>query len=219
MSSGAAIPSGDRPVRRLLLKALSVFVGVAFMIVFLLDSLGPWVYKPVLAAPLLIAALIWWLRGRSKGEPGKSLPTFLLGYLILFTSAGVGDDLNRWSHRHSLSDYVSWVAGTTLIAYLFGGIGFLVLADMKQSVVKLFSWWLAESSDSNQQPEDFSEKRVSGSGAAALDARQRAIEECAEVAYDYFIDNEVPRAADYDRAESGAARLRDAILALGASAS
>ena len=49
----------------------------------------------------------------------------------------------------------------------------------------------------------------------ARDARQRAIEECAEEAYEHTLENELVTAADYDRPEQKTARLREAILALG----
>jgi len=169
----------------------------------------------VLTVPPFIAALIWWWRTRSRGKPGKSLPTFLLGYLGAFTYDGLTESAHQWSHPRELSSYVSWVLLATLVSYFLGGVGWWILASVKRPLLRAVSWWLSTREDRETHTLEFGEVMGSDRDAAIQDARQRAIEECAEQAYDYFIESEVARAADYDGTERIAARLREAILALG----
>lgn len=163
----------------------------------------------VLAVPVLIALLVWWWRYRSTGRYGKSLPVFLLGYAIALLLNGVTSFVHDWGHSSSgLSEYALLVLSAMIAGYIFGGIGWLTLVALREPLLDALSYWL----------------KVEGSGDEAVrpeletvgeDLRQRAIEECAEEAYEYLIENESSRAADHDRIEPLAARLRDAILALG----
>jgi hypothetical protein len=135
MSPGALVPPTAERVCRLLLTGLAALVIVVFVIVFLLDILGPWVYGLVLALPSLIATLIGWYRSHITGKPGKSLPTFLLGYVVLFMYVGVTDMAHQWPHPYQLSRYICWIVGATLATCLFGGLGFLMLAGIKERLL------------------------------------------------------------------------------------
>ena len=87
---------------------------------------------------------------------------------------------------------------------------------MRQRLINLFSWWLPDPTETSTSWGTISvSARSLGAEGAAQDTRQRAIEECAEHAYEHFMDNEVGKTADYADTESRAAQLRDAILALG----
>jgi len=167
-------------------------------------------------APLAIAALVWWLRSRNKGKPGRSLPTFLLGYIGFFTYVGLSEFPSHRFHSATPSDYILFVLGFTLCCYMFGWIGWWCLIGLKERLPSALHWWLTTPDDSPDR------RRRMSRGAATLDvkaaaqqSRQRTIEECAEEAYEYFMGNEVGVGVDFDRAESTAGRLRDAILALG----
>lgn len=159
----------------------------------------------VLAAPVLVAALIWWWTARKKGGPGKSLPIFLLGYAIVFALRGIADSARGWSRPQELGDYLLFVFLATVAAYFVGAVGWLTLLVLSDSGL---SGWLDLEADSDKA-------LSSGSERVAQQARQRAIEDCAEEAYEIMLEDEATSAADYDRAKGTAARLRDAILGLG----
>jgi hypothetical protein len=163
----------------------------------------------VLAVPVLIALLVWWLRYRSTGRYGRSLPVFLFGYAIALLLNGVTSSVHDRGHSSSeLSEYVLLVLSATIVSYILGGVGWLTLVALKEPLLNALSYWLKADERGNEAVR--SERETAGE-----DLRQRAIEECAEEAYGYLIENEGLRAADHDRTERIAARLRDAILALG----
>jgi hypothetical protein len=161
----------------------------------------------VLVAPVLIALLVWWLRYRSTGKYGKSLPVFLLGYAIVLLLNGVTSVIHDWGHSSAgLGEYVLVVLAATIAGYICGAIGWLTVVALKEDLLNAPWLKVEEESDEAVHP-----KRET----AGEDLRQRAIEECAEEAYEHLIENESLRVADHDRTERVAARLRDAILALG----
>jgi hypothetical protein len=169
----------------------------------------------VLAAPISVAVLIWWWRSRRTRRLGKSLAIFLLGYALLLILNSLTDLAHEWSRPRDLSYYISFIFAVTVAGYFVGGLGWMVLGGLRESLLDALYGWLA-------LPSRWVDVRASGERAvssrseiAAQDARQRAIEECAELAYEYVIENEAVTAADHDRAERAAARLRDAVLALG----
>ena len=157
----------------------------------------------VLAAPVLIAVFIWWWRARHKERPGKSLPIFLLGYAIEFTLSGLIDSARQFSRPMELGDYALFIFVSTLAGYVLGGVGWLVLGQFKEGLY-----------DGHILGRDREKPASSDTERGLQQARQRAIEECAEEAYELVIENEAATAADHDRAERAAARLREAILAL-----
>lgn len=155
----------------------------------------------VLAAPVSVALLIRWLRFRRTGRPGNSLPIFLLGYAITIALSGLMILAGQWSRRTAeVEDYVLFVVIVTPLSYFVGFVCWLVLPMIKK--------YLPDATEGNH-PQDLRWKSV------ARDARHRAIEECAEEAYEYAIENEAATAADRDRVERVATRLKEAILALG----
>jgi hypothetical protein len=159
----------------------------------------------VLAAPVLVAVLVWWWTARKKDRPGKSLPIFLLGYAIAFTLRGLADSARQWSRPQELGDYLLFVFLATLAGYFVGALGWLTLLVLSESGL---SGWLDLEADGDKA-------LSSGSERVVQQARQRAIEDCAEEAYEFTLEHEPTSAADYDRAKGTAARLRDAILGLG----
>jgi MFS superfamily sulfate permease-like transporter len=159
----------------------------------------------VLAVPVLIALLIWWWRFRSTGRYGKSLPIFLLGYAILMIINGASRLVDDWGRSsEGFGEYALLICAITFGGYVLGGLTWLLLVTMRETLLGVASEWL------NVETAADSERKAAGE-----DARQRAIEECAEEAYEYLIENESLRAAGHDRTERLAARLREAILALG----
>lgn len=75
----------------------------------------------------------------------------------------------------------------------------------------LLRWWLSTSSDSKSKETNTTIKN----DVALREGRQRAIEECAEEAYEYLIQRGFGGSVDRDSVEETAADLRDSLLALG----
>jgi hypothetical protein len=170
----------------------------------------------LLAAPLLLATLVWVCSTRIRGKAGKSLPTFLFGYLAIVTYNGFVDLARYWSRPHEWSGYISLVLWASFASYITGGIGWWILASFRQSLLEGLRWWLSLSSDSRDSESTTFKKIVTSEREAAVQkSRQQTIEECAEEAYEYLMKNEVEISVDYDLVEKTAGRLRDAILALG----
>jgi hypothetical protein len=163
----------------------------------------------VLAVPVLIALLIWWWRFRRTGRYGKSLPIFLLGYAILMIINGASRLVDDWGHSsEGFGEYALLICAIIFGGYVFGGLTWLLLVTMGEPLLRVASDWLNVETAADEAAD--SERKAAGE-----DARQGAIEECAEKAYEFLIENESLRAADHDRTERLAARLREAILALG----
>jgi hypothetical protein len=159
----------------------------------------------MVAALIWCARPIWWWRAQHKVRFGKSLPIFLLGYGIVFTLRGITDSARQCSGAEELGDYVFFVFWATVGGYFAGAVGWLTLLALGES--RLFRWLDLEP-HADKVPSSDSQPGVQ-------QARQRAIEDCAEEAYEFLIEDEAATAADRDRAERAAARLRDTILALG----
>lgn len=169
----------------------------------------------LLAVPLLAAALIWSLSARIRGRRGKSLLTFLLGYLIAFAWTGFDDLAHRWSQLHDPGSYLSFVLGAIAVGYMFGGVGYLVLMGLQETPIGeygpgILRWWLSPSDSKSGDIE-----ALTTDVSAFRDGRQRAIEDCAEEAYQFLLERGFPAVVDQDCVEETAASLRDAILALG----
>jgi hypothetical protein len=167
-------------------------------------------------APLAIAALVWGLSGWHRGgKLGKSLPTFLLGYIWYFAYAGFSDEAHK-VRSTTPSEYALSIFIFTILCYTFGGIGWLCLITLKELFLSALHWWLTTPYDS-ASPEGSYIKGVTSLDVetAVQRSRQQTIEECAAEAYEHFMSNEVEVGIDSDRAEITAGRLRDAILALG----
>ena len=165
----------------------------------------------VLAVPVMVAALIWcarpiwrW-RAHHKVRFGKSLPMFLLGYAIVFTLRGITDSARQCSGAEELGDYIFFVFWATVGGYFASAVGWLTLLALSES--GLFRWLDLER-HADKVPSSDSQRGVQ-------QARQRAIEDCAEEAYEFTLEREAASTTDYDRAQRAAARLRDAILVLG----
>ncbi len=157
----------------------------------------------VLAAPVLIAVLLWWWRARHKERPGKSLPIFLLGYAMAFTLSGLIDSARQFSRPRELGDYALFIFVSTLAGYVLGEVDWLGLGQLKEELYD----GLISGRDREKPASSDTERQLQ-------QARQRTIEECAEEAYELVIENGAATAADHDRAEHVAARRREAILAL-----
>jgi phosphoribosyl-ATP pyrophosphohydrolase len=99
--------------------------------------------------------------------------------------------------------YALFIFVATLAGYILGGVGWLILGQLKEELYDV----LVLVRDREKPASSDTERGLQ-------QARQRAIEECAEEAYELVIENEAATAADHDRAERAAARLREAILAL-----
>ena len=163
----------------------------------------------LLMIPVLIALLVWWLGHWSTGKYGKSLAVFLLGYAIAFLVSGVTGFVHDWGRSSpEPGECILLVLAATIGGYFLGIISWAALAGLKKPLLGGLSYMLnveeAREEAARPQPE-----------TQGNDLRQRAIEECAEEAYEYLIENESVGGADHDRAERSAARLRDAILSLG----
>ena len=170
----------------------------------------------VVTAPLLLATLVWGCSTRIRRKAGRSLPTFLFGYLATFTFNGFADYARDWSRFHEWSDYIWFLVRAIFASYVLGGIAWWILTSYKQSVLEGLRWWLSLSSDPpNSESANFKKTVAAEHEAAVQQGRQQAIEECAEQAYEYLIKNEAEISLDYDRVERTAGRLRDAILGLG----
>src|SRR2546422_3560949 len=101
----------------------------------------------LLAAPVLVPVLIWWWRGRHKKRRGKSLPIFLLGYVMPLTLNGLTDLADQWSRPKEVGDYVAFVFAATVAGYLLGGLGWMILAAVREPLLDALSRWLAIPSD------------------------------------------------------------------------
>lgn len=165
-------------------------------------------------APLVIALLVWWM-SRKKGKPGRSLPTFLLGYVTFFTYVGLSDFPAHRFHHTTPIDYIYFIVGMTLACYLFGAIGWLFLTGLKDRLSSALQWWLTTHDSPESEATEVTSVPSVDVEAAVQRSRQQTIEECAEKAYEYFMDDVVGVGVDYDRVQRTAGRLRDAILALG----
>ena len=88
----------------------------------------------VLAAPVLIAVLLWWWRARHKERPGKSLPIFLLGYAMAFTLSGLIDSARQFSRPRELGDYALFIFVSTLAGYVLGEVDWLGLGQLKEEL-------------------------------------------------------------------------------------
>jgi len=165
----------------------------------------------LLAVPLLAATLIWALSARIRSKRGKSLLTFIFGYVVMFTGAGFEDVARQWSRSQDLT-LVFWAL---IAGYVIGGVGYLVLIGLRETPLgerlpELLRWWLSTAGSTSEEVS--SETHDS---AAFQEGRQRAIEECAEEAYEYLVGRRLDGIGDHDSVEETAADLRDSILALG----
>lgn len=170
----------------------------------------------LLAVPLLAATLIWALSARIRGKRGKSLLTFIFGYVVVFVGVGFEDVARQWSRPDDFNAYITSIFFAVLAGYVIGGAGYLVLIWLQETPLgeyfpELLRWWLSSSSGSTSD-----EINTTNKVAAALrEGRQRAIEECAEEACEYFVERGFSGIVDSDCVEETAADLRDSILALG----
>ncbi|HVP53841.1 MAG TPA: hypothetical protein VMU45_02515 [Candidatus Eisenbacteria bacterium] len=98
---------------------------------------------------------------------------------------------------------------------MFGGVGYLVLMGLQETPIGeygpgILRWWLSPSDSKSGDIE-----ALTTDVSAFRDGRQRAIEDCAEEAYQFLLERGFPAVVDQDCVEETAASLRDAILALG----
>jgi hypothetical protein len=159
----------------------------------------------MVAALIWCAHLIWWWRAHHKVRFGKSFVIFLLGYAIMFALRGLGESARELSGSQESDDYLFFVFWAIVGGYFAGGVGWLILLALSGSGL---SGWLGLEAGGDKVPSAGSERGVQ-------QARQQAIEDCAEEAYEFALEHEATTAREHDRAERAAARLRDAILALG----
>lgn len=155
----------------------------------------------LLSIPVLVPVLIWAWRVRRGRREDRSLAIFLLGYVALLGINGVRLLLEDWARSPtSTGDYLAFLIVAIAAGY---GVGLLIWKALP-FVAEMILAFIPDAQMKDSRLED-----------AAQNARQRAIEDCAEEIYNQIVENGINGVADYDRLEITAATLREEILQLG----
>jgi hypothetical protein len=174
----------------------------------------------VFALSILVVTLFWLWRSYRIRRLSSILPIFLFGYFIVLSFKGIGHDAETWYKAEDVGDYLLLFGGNMVVAFILGWIGVLgalALAAESRTLCQIHGYKLIlHTEDISETIKKVSEQSTPVPDLSALQlARQLAIDECAEEARRYIIENNLPGIANYQDTENIADRLKEFLLSLG----